>query len=74
MSPGWEVIEDGYNKRDRLIDPITKRVLGEVSGSEYTREWYAFIENETGAVRIGKFTTRLAAQDAVMVRLRGVTK
>lgn len=65
MRGDWQVTQDGYHRETRFADD-TGRVIGEVNGSEFTKEWTSYYWSERPPKWLGKFTSERAAQDAVM--------
>lgn len=62
----WELVEDGYHRESRLVDGVTGRILGGVSGSNYDNrhEWDANIRDDDRP-HIGSFVTEGQAKKAV---------
>jgi len=66
MTTKWELYEDGYHRRQRLVRFPDGLIVGGVSGSNYeTQGWYACTDGAEGVKRIGYFVTEELAKKAV---------
>ena len=59
----WHVHEDGYHRRLWLVELETQRVIGEVYGSDFTKEWYGFT-GQPEPKHLGKYTRRSSGQES----------
>ena len=66
MTRKWELVEDGYDRRQRLVEFPSGLIIGGVSGSTHRDGgWYAFTDGKDGCKRIGSFVTEDLAKRAV---------
>jgi len=67
MKEVWEIVEDGYYKRIRLVRYPSGLILAMVSGCncDQRKPWDAFAETPSNAGLIGQFVTEGLAKKAV---------
>jgi hypothetical protein len=66
MTMKWELYEDGYNRRQRLVRFPEGLIVGGVSGSNFDSQgWYAHTDGAEGVKRVGYFVTEDLAKEAV---------
>lgn len=66
MSNKWELAEDGYHRRQRLVNYPAGLVVGHTSGSNHNNDgWYAATDGPDGLKRLGEFVTEDLAKKAV---------
>lgn len=62
----WELVEDGYHRRQRFVEFPSGLIIGGVGGSRHSNDgWYAFTDGAKGVERIGSFVTEDLAKKAV---------
>ena len=62
----WELYEDGYYRKHRLVQMPSGLIVGGVSGTNHNSEgWYAYTDGKNGPARIGTFVTETLAKNAV---------
>lgn len=61
----WYVKEDSYHREIWLVESVSGEIIGEVRGSEFTREWNAFKLSPGKQEHLGKYISEWYAGGAL---------